>query len=74
MTEDIPPDAKDLIIKLLKPKPEMRIGNGSPESKSSIEELKKHSFFDKIDFEKILTDPSPIDLTCMRQTEDISDL
>lgn len=45
-------DAKDLIERLLVLDPKQRLG-ASKEGEFSIQELKKHPFFSKVDFKKI---------------------
>ena len=50
------PDAKDLIIQLLKKDPEQRIGAGK------FSDLKKHPFFDGINFDTIRSEPVPVNL------------
>ena len=42
-------DARDLLTKLMKKRPEVRLG-----SKTGAEELKKHAFFRRIDWKKVL--------------------
>ncbi|KAJ2227370.1 hypothetical protein EV180_002482 [Coemansia sp. RSA 518] len=46
------PDAKDLIIRLLRKKPSQRIGYGA----KGVESIKKHRFFRKIDWTKLEKD------------------
>ncbi|KAJ2732528.1 hypothetical protein IW152_003735 [Coemansia sp. BCRC 34962] len=46
------PDARDLIIRLLRKKPEQRIGYGA----KGLEKIKKHRFFRKVDWERLEKD------------------
>ncbi|KAJ2610155.1 hypothetical protein GGF44_006234, partial [Coemansia sp. RSA 1694] len=46
------PDARDLIIRLLRKKPEQRLGYGA----SGIDKIKKHRFFRKVDWERLERD------------------
>lgn len=45
--------AKHLISKLLLPKPEDRLGNGKAGSDTDFTNLKKHKFFETVDWEKV---------------------
>ncbi|KAJ2416857.1 hypothetical protein GGI10_000634 [Coemansia sp. RSA 2530] len=46
------PDARDLIIRLLRKKPEQRLGYGA----KGLEKIKKHRFFRKVDWERLERD------------------
>lgn len=51
MDSKVPKEAQDLISELLKPKPEDRLGNGPEGSGREMKDLKKHKFFEGINFE-----------------------
>lgn len=63
MEEGIDETAKDLISHLLRPQPKERLGNGDPESGRTISDLKKHKFFENINFDTLLEEKSPIIIT-----------
>ncbi|KAJ2795811.1 hypothetical protein H4S07_006385, partial [Coemansia furcata] len=46
------PDARDLIVRLLRKKPEQRLGYGA----KGIENIKRHRFFRKVDWERLEKD------------------
>ncbi|KAJ2745870.1 hypothetical protein GGI20_001816 [Coemansia sp. BCRC 34301] len=46
------PDARDLIVRLLRKKPEQRLGYGA----NGIDKIKKHRFFRKVDWERLEKD------------------
>ncbi|KAJ2113698.1 hypothetical protein IW146_003655 [Coemansia sp. RSA 922] len=46
------PDARDLIIRLLRKKPEQRLGYGA----NGVEKIKKHRFFRKVNWERLEKD------------------
>ncbi|KAJ2907732.1 hypothetical protein GGI21_003592 [Coemansia aciculifera] len=50
------PYARDLIIRLLRKKPEQRLGYGA----NGIDNIKKHGFFRKVDWEKLEKDHSSL--------------
>ena len=54
MAEGIDENAKELIQELLLPNPKDRLGNGNKENGRDMAALKKHPFFDGIDFEAIV--------------------
>ncbi|RVD92272.1 Serine threonine kinase [Tubulinosema ratisbonensis] len=47
--QNTPTDAQDLILKLLEKDPKKRLGSGEKDA----EQIKKHSYFNEIDFDKI---------------------
>lgn len=57
---DIPDDAKDLIDKLLQINPQHRLGAGRPGSGNDMEALKRHPYFNGIDFANISSMVSPL--------------
>ena len=59
--QNFPPDAKDLVSRLLKMDPESRLGAGSPQSENSMAKLKAHIFFKGVDFENLHLMEPPID-------------
>lgn len=52
--EDFPPDARDLVDRLLVLDPEKRLG-----FQGGVEEIKKHAFFSEVDFNTIWSIPAP---------------
>ena len=52
-----------MISQLLRPIPKERLGNGDPDSGRTMSDLKKHKFFEKINFENLLEKKSPIVIT-----------
>jgi 3-phosphoinositide dependent protein kinase-1 len=51
--EEVPADAASLIRQLLVVDPSQRLGNGSKDSLLSYEKLKKHEFFEGVDFDEV---------------------
>ena len=52
MEEGIDENAKDLISQLLRPMPKDRLGNGDTDR--TMNDLKKHKFFENINFDTLL--------------------
>lgn len=59
LPEDIDPDAKDLIQKLLAKNPYERLGGNKGSKKYGFSALKKHKFFQKKNFENITLESPP---------------
>ena len=57
----IPDDAKDIIKKLLIKDPFLRLGGGSNGSEYDINSLKKHPFFNNINFDNIINENPPFE-------------
>ncbi len=57
----IPDDAKDIIKKLLKQDPFLRLGGGIFGSEYDINSLKKHPFFNNINFDNIINENPPFE-------------
>lgn len=55
------PDAKDLLTKLLRKRPDARLGHGDPDARS----IRSHRFFHRLDWSRLLarTLPPPIQPT-----------
>jgi serine/threonine protein kinase len=62
LSEEIPETAKSLINELLKRNPKERLGNGKAGTSTDMQSLKKHSFFNEIDWELLRTSKSPFQL------------
>ena len=62
MDSKVPKEAQDLISELLKPKPEDRLGNGKEGSGRQMSDLKKHKFFEGINFDEFLDKESPLQI------------
>lgn len=73
MAEGIDEDARDLIQELLLPNPDERLGNGSEESGRDMEGLKKHKFFEGIDFEGIVGKEHKSPVFIDKKDEDFED-
>ncbi len=61
MSKSLDSVSKKLISSLLQPRPEDRLGNGTEESGKSIEDLKKHPFFEGIIWEEIGVKKAPFE-------------
>lgn len=60
--EDLSETTKDIIIKLLVNDPNQRLGGGTKEQNLDLEALKKHKFFENIDFENLHNQHPPINM------------
>lgn len=60
LPDTIPEDAKDLIRRMLKFKPEERLGSGSASESLTINDLKAHPFFKDIDWGNLTSEDSPL--------------
>ena len=60
LSKDMPEDVRDLIIKLLKKKPEERLGSGKPGSGNEMAKLKEHPFFKEINWDWLRESKSPL--------------
>lgn len=63
INDNIDPDAKDLINKLLIKDPDKRLGAGPLGSSNDFNSLKSHNFFKGIDWDKLKYMEAPIDIT-----------
>lgn len=55
-------EAKDLVERLLKIKPQDRLGAGGPDSPNNIKILMQHPYFESIDFANLLSTKVPLQL------------
>jgi len=62
LKEDLNQETKDVINKLLEKDPAKRLGGGSKEDNLDISSLKKHKFFENIDFNNLHNEQPPINL------------
>lgn len=60
LSKDMDPNARDLIIKLLKKNPHERLGNGKKGSDNDMKKLKEHPFFAQIDWDCLRESKSPL--------------
>uniref|UniRef100_A0A7S3NHD3 AGC-kinase C-terminal domain-containing protein n=1 Tax=Euplotes harpa TaxID=151035 RepID=A0A7S3NHD3_9SPIT len=71
MKKEFSEDAKDLIVKLLEPKPSLRIGHGPDGAKN----IKQHPFFSQIDWEQLYNKAiEPPFVPVVQNDEDISQI
>jgi len=63
LSKDIPEQARDLILRLLKKNPAERLGNGKANSENDFQKLKEHPFFNEIDWGLLRQSKSPLYFT-----------
>jgi len=71
--ENLDPRAKDLISKLLTVDPVNRYGSGPPGDANDIEVLKKHEFFEGIDWANLHKTAPPIEKDKLNELKKITE-